>query len=377
MGNPEFLRLKFTGARFAGGRIPLNVLGDLVALQGMVLEVAKWRYIEDNPPRRRVPRGFSEGIALNLTGLGEGSAVPVIGLAQSLPASNGGSEFYHSYLEGAWGYIVGAVEEVGRGSHPVYSGDLPLSYLAYFDKVGRSLQDEEVLHLSAPGRSAPAQLTKEVRLRLVEISRIKEFTAEVALRGVVSEMDQDGMTFELDPVCGRKVSGPVFEQHYDTIMEAFKGYRSNSRVLVQGTGRYSRGTSYPSRLESVEQVTLLDPLDVAARLDEFRGMQNGWLEGDGLAPSSSGMDWLSESFDRYFPDKAPLPHTYPTVDGGIRMEWSQGDDVFILEVDLDAHKGDFLWFSRASEDDLEKILDLDASSHWDWFSSEIIKKLVG
>ena len=377
MENAEFLRLAFTGARFAGGRIPLNVLGDLAALQSMVLDVAKWRYLAENQQRRRVPRGFSESVALNLTGLGEGSAVPVIGLVQAASASNGVGESYHSYLKSAWEYIVSAVDEVGQGSRPVYTGDLPLSCLAHFDKVGRSLQDEEILHLSYPGRSAPAQLTKAVRLRLVEVSRIKEFTAEVILRGSVSEMDQDGMTFGLDPVYSPKVSGPVLEQHYGTIMEAFTGYRSNLRVLVQGTGRYSRGSSSLSRLDSVEQVTLLDPLDVAARLDEFRDMQDGWLEGEGLAPRSLGMDWLAAIFNRYFPDDAPLPCTYPTVDGGIRMEWSQGDNAFVLEIDLDTHKGEWLWFSRSSENCLERILDLDASGDWDWFASEIINKSAG
>ena len=58
---------------------------------------------------------------------------------------------------------------------------------------------------------------------------------------------------------------------------------------------------------------MLDPLDVPARLDELRGMQDGWLEGDGKAPPHSGLDWLSGAFaKRGYPDDIPLPYTYPT-----------------------------------------------------------------
>ncbi len=46
----------------------------------MILEVAKWKYREDNPSRHRVPRGFSDGISLKLTGVEEGSSIPVISL---------------------------------------------------------------------------------------------------------------------------------------------------------------------------------------------------------------------------------------------------------------------------------------------------------
>lgn len=49
----------------------------------MILEVAKWKYREDNPSRRRVPRGFSKGISLSLTGVEQGNAIPVISLMES------------------------------------------------------------------------------------------------------------------------------------------------------------------------------------------------------------------------------------------------------------------------------------------------------
>ncbi len=114
-----------------------------------------------------------------------------------------------------------------------------------------------------------------------------------------------------------------------------------------------------------------DPLDVPARLDEFRGMNDGWLEGSGRAPGHAGLDWLSASFRRFYPGDTPLPHTYPTDEGGVRMEWSCGSDVMALEIDLDTHRGEWLWFDRDSDDEREHTLNMDASADWEWLAQEI------
>jgi len=66
------------GARFEDGGIPLQVLSDLSALREMVVEVAKGRYLAENPNRQRAPRGFADKIDLTLTGIDNGSAMPII-----------------------------------------------------------------------------------------------------------------------------------------------------------------------------------------------------------------------------------------------------------------------------------------------------------
>ena len=104
------------------------------------------------------------------------------------------------------------------------------------------------------------------------------------------------------------------------------------------------------KIFSTTPSTLPTSPNIATRLDEFRDMRNGWMEGEGSAPSHAGLDRLADSFTRHFPNEAPLPYAYPTEDGGIRMEWPQDDNALILEVDIEAHKGEWLRFSRSSED---------------------------
>ena len=77
MTDGVFIRATLRGKRFKDGELPLSVLADLASLQGMVIDVAKWRFGEANPDRRRSPRGFDQ-VYLKLTGLGSGGSVAKI-----------------------------------------------------------------------------------------------------------------------------------------------------------------------------------------------------------------------------------------------------------------------------------------------------------
>ena len=197
---------------------------------------------------------------------------------------------------------------------------------------------------------------------------------KIAIRGEVTEFDRDGMTFKLKPIYGHnKVSGPVPEQRYDAFLKAFNGDKDGARVLIEGVGNPDSQNGLLA-LESVERVTLLHPLDFHACLDEFRNMQDGWLEGDGKAPPHSGLDWLSEAFRRGYPDDIPLPYTVPTFDGGVHCEWAIGQFRFEIEIDLDARKAEWLWYDKKTnifEDYEDKILNLDDPGAWAWMANRI------
>ena len=197
---------------------------------------------------------------------------------------------------------------------------------------------------------------------------------KIAIRGEVTELDQDGMTFKMRPIYGpNKVSGPIPEQCYDAFLKAFNGNKDHARVLVEGVVKHNPQDS-PLALESVERVSILHPLDVPARLDELRNMQDGWHEGDGKAPPHSGLDWLSDAFRRGYPNDIPLPYTSPIFDGGVQCEWTIGQFYIEIEIDLDARKGDWIRFDENSDFSVfedEEILNLDDSSAWTWMVAKI------
>ena len=148
------------------------------------------------------------------------------------------------------------------------------------------------------------------------------------------------MTFEIQLLDGRKVKAPIAPQHLDTIREAFNGYKDGRHILFQGIGRFNRNDRLLG-FDSIEHLSILDALDVDMQLDQFRLMEDGWLEGDGLAPPKSGLDWLADAFEQHFPEEAPLPHLYPTEMGGVLAEWSIGPNEITFEVDLGTHVGEW------------------------------------
>lgn len=369
MNTVEFLRPKLCGARFEGAAIPLEFLKDLAALEEMVIEVAKWQFLREHPDRTRSPRGFTEGVELKLTSVDEGSAIPVISMVVTSLRLPGSSPVNQVYFEQAREAIVGAIDAAERSQSVV--AHLPEKVLGYFDRIGRSLRNGESIEFSTATHPNPVRLTKETRRRLVLSSSLaREFTEEVSIRGSIPEANQDAMTFQLQLIDGQKVTGPIPDQHLDTIIEAFNGYRLDARVLLQGIGRYNRQNRLLG-FESIEHISLLDPLDVSGRLDEFRRLKNGWLEGRGVAPNHDGLGWFSAGFDQYFPDDLPLPHVYPTPDGGLQAEWTLASNEISLEVDLSMRRGEWHRLDLSTDEKDARGLNLDVHRDWGWFIAEI------
>ena len=131
------------------------------------------------------------------------------------------------------------------------------------------------------------------------------------------------------------------------------------------------------RFKSSEQVDVLEPLQVRARLDELRDMRDGWFEGQGVAPSQDGLDWLAACFERSYPDDLRLPYIYPTFDGGIQAEWSFPLREIDLEVDLSTHQANLYNLDLQSEDDEITSLNLDDKAVWAWLVSEIRRVSAG
>lgn len=200
-------------------------------------------------------------------------------------------------------------------------------------------------------------------------------TEETTVRGTIPEADRANMTFEVQIAFGPRVKAPLAPQHEDVVLEAFNGYRDGSRVAVHGIGRFSQRKNMQG-FESVESVTLLDPLDVPARLDEFRALQDGWLEGHGRAPSPAGLAWFSESFERHFPSDLPLPHLYPTEDGGIQAEWSLAPYEASIEIDLLARTGEWYCLNLESDQDESVRISLADTCGWEQLA-EKLREYIG
>ena len=374
----EFLRPELVGARFERGSIPLEMLNDLSALGEMVVEVAKWRYLQANPDRARSPKGFAQGVSFGITGVEKGSTIPVIDMeflpsgTQDSPQLPGMPGEYEQYFNEARDFIIDAV--TAAETNAAVEGILPEKYLRIFDRIGRRLRSDESINFIDPNGTKTGRLTRESRRKLILASQVSEMAEEVTVRGLIPEADQHRMTFQIQPRQGPKVDALMNEQHSDVVLEVFNSYNSNGLAWIRGIGKYDRNERLV-KIDPIEDIIALDPLDVRARLDEFRSLEDGWFEGEGRALRSEGLDWFAEQFERRYPADLPLPHLYPTPDGGIRAEWSQDSHAIILEANLENHSASWLWFDRDSDTDHERELDLNDAEDWNWWLHEVRNKL--
>ena len=128
----EFLRPGLHGERFRDRSVSLDVLGELASLREMVIEVARWRFLEAKPWRQRSPRGFNS-IDLKLTGIDEGSAVPVIKLVPDERLSGEEVHDYQQYYERAREDIVDAIGAAEYGDSQEPKVRFPNRCLAHFN----------------------------------------------------------------------------------------------------------------------------------------------------------------------------------------------------------------------------------------------------
>ena len=76
------------------------------------------------------------------------------------------------------------------------------------------------------------------------------------------------------------------------------------------------------------------------RLRELSGLKNGWLDGEGVAPSPDGLKWLQDVWSTQGERLAlPAPYLYPTLGGGLSLEWDHPAAIS-LEVNLSTRLGD-------------------------------------
>ena len=114
----------------------------------------------------------------------------------------------------------------------------------------------------------------------------------------------------------------------------------------------------------------IDPMDIPARLDEFRALQDGWHDGYGSAPSSQGLDWLRQHAARNLGD-SPTPYIYPTPEGGVQFEWDIGSFKPSLEIDLETRVGEWHCLDLDADESHERELQLERLQDWQWLAKRL------
>ena len=324
-----------------------------MALQELIVKTARWRYLDANPLRKRVPNGFEHDLKLKISALEDGSVKPVI---RFLPVA--GAALLLNFQSKIQPYYVDAVDSIhaaaaaagsGETSNQVIRGHLPEDLLGLFDRVGRGLSERESLAL--PDRhGAEVRLTLESRRVLVRASGKQTFTEEVVLFGEIAHAAQDRARFDLRILNGPTLVNVAFgEPNAEAVVKAFSGWKEGVRVRVAGVARMDRGGEVVG-LDSVDEVAVLEARDVQARLVELAALEPGWdADGEAEALHKEHLDVLAIFFDAYWPESVSLPVIFPSVGNGLHLEFEREERRAEMEIDLNNLTAEWFAFVVGAE----------------------------
>lgn len=355
--NTEFLKPTLIGERFDEHSIPVEVLKDLAAFESLIIETAKWLYLQENQGRQRVPRGFADGFALHLSGIGEGSAVAI--LDRSSPCSDLFPDAHAEWFDKARERVIEVIQVAASGRS--FDSLLPNRILAIFDRFGRSLRETEQVQFMA---SSGANVTYDAKIRKsLVLQTASEYRTEAQLRGEISELDAENGTLTFKLVNGKKIRGTYSPEVKGEAVAAL-GTFGEALVMVECTVVRDQSDS-PRSLENITRIEPLDPLDVPARLEALSLLSDGWLDGAGRAPNKEGLAWLSHAWTTHWPGDKVLPYVYPTPEGGIQAEWTFKVTGVELDLNLLTKRGTLTILERASGQEIsEQELALDSADGW-------------
>ena len=192
-----------------------------------------------------------------------------------------------------------------------------------------------------------------------EIKRVTEsdyILAYAASQGVITAADEILLSEML--ACRNAIA------HGFTVTQ-FDAEEQVSEVLLAARQLQRASNSTVTRQSDPSEVlNVLNPLEVRPRLDALWNFQAGWIDGVGIASSYEGFSWLSDTFETHYPVSAPFPHTYATPEGSVQMEWSFGDNVSMLAIDLNVRKGEWVSYERGAQEEVELTLDLNDHAAW-------------
>jgi len=373
-----FIKPKFEGHRFDDHTLPVSILEDFSAFEELVFELAKKIYLEKNPSRKRVPKGFTDNIYLKLSSIEGGSTIPNILIAAvtslSTPTIPVQNTEYFSYFEQAREKVFELVENVNGGK----SIEIETKFLNYFNRIGKNLEEGETIDfLNDPSSDRNIKFNKNTRRKIL-LSRNEnlEYSEKIKENILIPSIDKKNQIFKIE-ISGNVIECPFTKDFQDTILTAFQEYENKTLVSIKATGVFNENNKL-IHIEDIESMDILDPFDISVRLTELSNLESKWYNGiDGKALNKVKLELFKNYFENYFNNGLTLPAIFPTINGDIVLEWKKDNEEISLEVNLSNFNSTLFYFDMHNDDnDFELTLNLDSEENWQELNS-LISKHIG
>ncbi len=358
----EFLQPKFEGVRFTEHTLPLEVARDLAAYETLVIELAKYLYLQEHGERQRVPKGFAADFQPHLERVDEGSAKPSLALVTAGVLALGGGG--NTYFERARDLITECIAAPDGQLPPKF----PRALLAHFNQVGRSLRQDERMELPNEAGLA-AVLTPERRKRLV-LAADRVYEREIELSGTIGEADWEKSTFRLRLADASFAVIPMPENFHPQARKF--GGRVRYQATVKGVGTFDSWDKL-QKVISVESLEIQPDYQLSDRFDALMTLADGWMDGKGMAPDKTKLALIAEKMVGHYPEQLPLPAITPTPEGHLLLEWDAPGRPSV-DLHLDSMRAAFHAF-QPDQTDIEHEIPLTTEESWSQFFSFLIGKL--
>ena len=365
----KFLSVRFKGGRFKDGEIPLDILGDMRKLKKLIFAIAKWKFQQHIPNiSDRKANKYIEQYHLSINKYETGSAILTLNLVNNneLCKPSELNDTVAEIIHSAKDELVDTIRCANNDGS--VASILPFDLLKRIKKIGNNLRPNESIEFSSNQYSEPILFDTETRkylnCRYNEISQTE--LSKIQIRGFIPEVDQSKKTFHMEIADKKRIKGSITNQNLNKILLGFNGYVERKRLLFEGKAILDKEGSI-IRWNTIEKIHSPETLDVPCSLELLKELKNGWLDGDqGIAPDHSGLDWLGNTFIRYYPDSLPLPYTYPTPEGGVQMEWLFEKTEFEFEINLTTRRGEWFRYETSNdENDVICKINLEKSDDWE------------
>jgi hypothetical protein len=188
------------------------------------------------------------------------------------------------------------------------------------------------------------------------------YEREIELVGAIGEADWEKSTFRMRLANGNQTIVAMPESFHSKAREF--GGRPRHQVTFKGIAAFDSFDAL-QKVVSVESLEIQRNYELVRRLDELAELQDGWLDGDGVALDPDQLASVSEKFATHYPERVPLPVIVPTPEGNLLLEWAFAGHPSV-DINLLGTKAEFHSFGLDSVDVEREFLLVDDSA-WEQF----------
>ena len=342
----SFTTVKFTGDRFDGGNLPVELLDNIKSYQEILLVLAEEIWRERNPSRVRLPKNFKKSLSLSFSHVEDGSAKAVLKTDSSAPELALNDDDVISYMAMAQTRFL-SIASAANENRPITG--VPTKITPYLKELLGNLREGERVEVVSNTRfdkqRRSIRYSQKTRDKLIARAKDKSFKKIAGLGIVKSILDSSEQIEILSehgsfkfPVSRKEIREERFP------IASFVEFNVDAQLRANGL------------IKSIREANSIERLDGGSehqryqnRLKHLSTLRKGWKNGDGKKMSQEAIVHAHDlgGFVCSVYEQVSL---FPQVDGSINIEFEHNNiDVII------ACRSDYIRLETFDESDGDPV----------------------